>query len=387
MYNIDKNGWNFFLSASNKRHYCILMIEQRTASGVFLASEQLKENLDACDRLLNASYVIHHLEIICDRIVCYLNYDLHHFNIRTFASSLEQLYFTLGHHSSCVFYSEAFLDPAQLYSEFNFLLDHSYFNILLGKRQPLSCRLLRSLLEGTNRPDMNEFYGALEELNHHRYKQMVQYLQTQSQYFKSMRENEHNYSFSGLFDYVSEIYYNLRSFLYHKSLSCDGFELPLWDMLFQYDGIAGILFRFSSSIEDLASPFLEINSLDKARKQHNEILEYTIRHIHTVSLSGLSAYFHLSTSYLCRIFKQSQGINFTEFVKKKRLELAIEALQTNNSITISELSKQLGYKSQSYFQNAFKQAFGVSPDAYRTQYHKKHFIDDSLPVQSAPPSV
>ncbi|MBO7402511.1 MAG: helix-turn-helix transcriptional regulator, partial [Lachnospiraceae bacterium] len=37
--------------------------------------------------------------------------------------------------------------------------------------------------------------------------------------------------------------------------------------------------------------------------------------------------------------------------------------------TVTELSRELGYESRSYFQSIFKNKYGVTPDAYRKRYH------------------
>lgn len=378
MYNINKNSWNIFLEASNKKNYCIIMVEQRTGSGDLLNPQIIEEKKEACDRFLQASYIVHHIEIVFHRIVCFLNYNQTQFSVSTFAASLSQLLFNMGNSSpSYVFYSEAFLSPEALEKEFIFIFDHSYYSIMVGKHQPISANLLHACHDNKEHLDLSAFHEALEDLTCHSSESMLQFFMNQSKYFQSMFDSGDSYSFSELLHYISEIYYGIRIFLNDRQYYSTSVDAPLWDLLVQTDGIVNLFLLLHETIKKYSAVFFEEGNTGKSSLQVNEMIDYINSHISSISLSSLSNYFNLTPSYICRIFKQTQNINFTEFVKKKRFQLAVEALQTDRNITISELSKQLGYKSQSYFQNTFKATFGLTPDAYRKQYHKQHITSDS----------
>lgn len=72
----------------------------------------------------------------------------------------------------------------------------------------------------------------------------------------------------------------------------------------------------------------------------------------------------LSPSYLGRLYKQNTGISITEQLQAKRMERA-EALLIETDDTISCISQEVGFGSDTYFYKMFKQKNGVTPLDYR----------------------
>lgn len=71
-----------------------------------------------------------------------------------------------------------------------------------------------------------------------------------------------------------------------------------------------------------------------------------------------------SRSYLMRRFKAEMGIHVNDFITQCKLEDACELLTYGNT-PLAAISAYLGYSSQSYFQNVFKKAYGMTPMQYR----------------------
>jgi AraC-like DNA-binding protein len=65
-----------------------------------------------------------------------------------------------------------------------------------------------------------------------------------------------------------------------------------------------------------------------------------------------------------RVFKQTYGIGFLEFVQRKRMEKA-EDLLNNSEMPITSIAYAVGFQDPSYFARAFKQHFGCCPSEYR----------------------
>lgn len=65
-----------------------------------------------------------------------------------------------------------------------------------------------------------------------------------------------------------------------------------------------------------------------------------------------------------RLFKQTYGIGFLEFIQRKRMEEA-EALLNNSEMPITSIAYAVGFQDPSYFTRAFKQHFGCCPSEYR----------------------
>lgn len=72
----------------------------------------------------------------------------------------------------------------------------------------------------------------------------------------------------------------------------------------------------------------------------------------------------MSVVRFSRLFKQSCGIGFQEYVMRKRMQAA-EDLLLNSDIPISSVAYMVGFKDPSYFARAFRQHFGHSPSACR----------------------
>jgi len=65
-----------------------------------------------------------------------------------------------------------------------------------------------------------------------------------------------------------------------------------------------------------------------------------------------------------RLFKQTYGIGFLEFVLRKRMENA-EELLCNSQMPVTSIAYAVGFQDPSYFARAFKQHFGCCPSEYR----------------------
>jgi AraC-like DNA-binding protein len=65
-----------------------------------------------------------------------------------------------------------------------------------------------------------------------------------------------------------------------------------------------------------------------------------------------------------RVFKQTYGIGFLEFVQRKRMEKA-EDLLNNSRMPITSIAYAVGFQDPSYFARAFKQHFGCCPSEFR----------------------
>ncbi|MBO5755234.1 MAG: helix-turn-helix transcriptional regulator [Clostridia bacterium] len=97
------------------------------------------------------------------------------------------------------------------------------------------------------------------------------------------------------------------------------------------------------------------------------VMNYIVeRHTSPITSTTVSAAFYMNHSYFCRLFKKHFGCCFSAYLLGYRLEKAKIYLR-NTRLTVTEISQQTGFSSQSYFGQAFKERFGVSPLALRKQ--------------------
>ena len=76
-----------------------------------------------------------------------------------------------------------------------------------------------------------------------------------------------------------------------------------------------------------------------------------------------------SPIYLSRLFKQHMGITMTDYLKNVRLNYAELYLQTT-SLTLEEITEQIGLSSVSYFNKIFKEKHEITPVKYRNIFKK-----------------
>ena len=73
-----------------------------------------------------------------------------------------------------------------------------------------------------------------------------------------------------------------------------------------------------------------------------------------------------NVDYLGKIFKRETGINFSQYVMQKRMEVAKKQLAAGKIDKIYELAAQVGYGvNAQYFSQVFKRYTGFSPLEYR----------------------
>lgn len=88
------------------------------------------------------------------------------------------------------------------------------------------------------------------------------------------------------------------------------------------------------------------------------------------SLTDAADYAHVSPQHLSRVFRQSTGITFMDYITRVRIRKAIELL-ADEDLKMYEIAERVGYSSQHYFSSAFKKVLGVSPMEYKKGLQKK----------------
>ena len=96
-----------------------------------------------------------------------------------------------------------------------------------------------------------------------------------------------------------------------------------------------------------------------------EIIHYIMEHSSEIyGLEDLANRFYLDKSYLSRIFKEVTNFTVNEFINRQRIDHA-KNLLLEDSLTMEDISKKLGYERLSYFDRVFKKYTGLSPLQYR----------------------
>ncbi|WP_438445312.1 AraC family transcriptional regulator [Gorillibacterium sp. sgz5001074] len=106
---------------------------------------------------------------------------------------------------------------------------------------------------------------------------------------------------------------------------------------------------------------------DRDRKKLAEgVLGYlTENYREAVHSSDLCRRFHLSRSYLHRIFKQETGVSIHEFLIAYRVNKAKELLKSTAD-PLAEIAAAAGFQDLSHFCHMFKRLSGMTPGQYRS---------------------
>lgn len=131
------------------------------------------------------------------------------------------------------------------------------------------------------------------------------------------------------------------------------------------DTLQGLPAAYEGASEDLRT-LLETPQLVRDAKKYIE--ENFARE--EFSLTEAADYTHVSPQHLSRVFRQSTGITFMDYITRVRIRRAIELLRDDDH-KIYEIAEAVGYSSQHYFSSAFKKVLGVSPMEYKKSLQKR----------------
>lgn len=110
----------------------------------------------------------------------------------------------------------------------------------------------------------------------------------------------------------------------------------------------------------------DLNALENPKYQHvYHAADYISKHYtQTITLDMLAAKFFISKYYLCRTFKEITGYSINEYVNIHRIQRAKKLLEETD-LGVSEIARQMGYESITYFEKVFKNYMTISPLKYR----------------------
>ena len=99
-------------------------------------------------------------------------------------------------------------------------------------------------------------------------------------------------------------------------------------------------------------------------RQAVALVEKAVASGRRASIEELAARLYTSKSRLCAVFKEETGQTVASYDRRLRLERAEQMLAQGNA-SIATIAHELGYAHQAAFTQAFKQARGITPSAWR----------------------
>lgn len=154
-----------------------------------------------------------------------------------------------------------------------------------------------------------------------------------------------------------------RLLLWISQEASEEFHTPLADVWI--DGKDEGLFWLQNTREDLR---------EKARNLHDyqnipfcilSAVVYVEEHIAEKNNSGeIAGRINMSRSYFSTNFRLITGETFNDFVRRERMDQAMEILQQQPQIRIADLAEMVGYEEPKYFTKLFQQDTGYSCSEY-----------------------
>ncbi len=101
-----------------------------------------------------------------------------------------------------------------------------------------------------------------------------------------------------------------------------------------------------------------------------DVIDYVdTNYMKELTLDKIGAEFDISPNYLSRKFKKKTGKNFVQYINDKRMERAVEMLESTD-MTVVKISELVGFNDQQYFHKLFKRYYGVTPIEFRMEKFK-----------------
>lgn len=124
----------------------------------------------------------------------------------------------------------------------------------------------------------------------------------------------------------------------------------------------------SVQIQDLISKNNESTKFYKKYTQLQKILAYINLHLsEKLLIQDIADQFYISKSYLSQLFNEFIQTSFTDYLLNQRLYHACRLLATSDQ-SITDISEEVGFNTQSSFNRSFLKIKGISPREYRKKY-------------------
>jgi YesN/AraC family two-component response regulator len=168
---------------------------------------------------------------------------------------------------------------------------------------------------------------------------------------------------------LKKLLYSINMFIY--TYFCISSPITLEDLCFKNIKLIDLCYSKENLIslgEEIIKSYIEVINNDEVISE-NQIIRHALDYIHSniekkITLEKVAAHIHISSNYLCYLFKENTGFKFCEYINICRINVAKDFLD-NSSNSLEMISFECGFNSQSHFSTTFKKYVGVSPNEYR----------------------
>lgn len=109
--------------------------------------------------------------------------------------------------------------------------------------------------------------------------------------------------------------------------------------------------------------------------RYDQIYSYICDNYPMTSAREIAEYFHISQSYLCKLFHEN-GTTVTTVIQEIRLQQTRSLLEQSD-LSIQNIAELVGYHDLTYFIKLFKRNFSITPYQYRKKYQSAKNLSQS----------
>ena len=166
---------------------------------------------------------------------------------------------------------------------------------------------------------------------------------------------------------IAELIYDIQNDMekashkreYEQALEMTGRRLRYGSLADMKELLEESIIRYCS----IASSSLEETKAENVTEMIRNLIDANIGYA-GMDQEWIASQIHFSTSYVRQVFKQILNETISEYIIRKRMELAGSLLK-NTSLKIQEIAQECGYEDQRYFASSFKKFYGCTPTEYK----------------------
>lgn len=179
-----------------------------------------------------------------------------------------------------------------------------------------------------------------------------------------------NYYYDQIILHILQLNSSIQRFEFINKLEIIPLDLDFDLVSLQTQTMASIITQFINRCKEIIDSLTEVKKYNSEKirliEEVNKIIEDNLCNPN-LSVSFLADCVHLSVNYLRNIYKESTGESLSNYIIILKLNL-IYKLLTESSLSILEISEQLGFTTKNYFFTFFKKHTGITPNQYRREH-------------------
>jgi YesN/AraC family two-component response regulator len=130
-----------------------------------------------------------------------------------------------------------------------------------------------------------------------------------------------------------------------------------------------VLFFIQAHIKGISSKE-ELAAKTRKLRYSEHIMAWIDEHyMEFFQLQRLADSLHLSKFYTSRVFLQETGSTISDYLTVRRIKEACRLLQTT-TLSVEQISREIGFPNTSYFCKMFKRNLGTTPLKYQSEVMK-----------------